>query len=405
MGSSILTNRSAMTALQTLRAIDSNLDKSKDRISTGLRINNAGDNVAYWSISSMMKHDSNTMSTVIDAINLGKEQVSIAATAVDLTKEALDNIQQSLVTVNGKGEVDVAKLQDSIKANMTNISNAVQSSSFAGKNMLANDGQTASIAAGYRREGTAVYVDMIEVGGAELNFGVMGENGIIDMSEGVLQNIFGLDAESNFAGALGTFNGAEETYNGLVNDLAKAKADLAKLVAIYGAEPEEEDPGHDEIETAQGKVEEAETALYGNPDDDDDLGGVGTFNEAKDAFKFEASNVTLAEFVQMENVGAMSAEAQNILLGRLQNKVRDAVDLTLTAGAKIGSAVNLMNTQLEFVKRLLDNVDAGIGSMIDADMNAESAKLSALQVQQQLGVQALSIANQGSQNILLLFRN
>ncbi|AQX20114.1 flagellin N-terminal helical domain-containing protein [Bartonella sp. WD16.2] len=398
MGSSILTNRSAMTALQTLRAIDNNLDKSKDRISTGLRINNAGDNTAYWSISSMMKHDSNTMSTVIDAINLGKEQVSIAATAVDLTKEALDDIQKSMVTVNGKGEVDIAKLQDSMKANMTNISNAVQSSSFAGKNMLSNGGQTASIAAGYRREGTAVYVDMIEVGGRELNFGVMNENGTIDMSKGILKNIFNADEKSNIAKSIETFEKAEKAYKALVNDLEEKKTALADLVAIYGADPKEE-PGKGAIQKAKEAVTNAEKALT-----DKDKGN-DTWAKAQAAFKVEASKVTVAEFVKIEGIGAMSSDGQNILLGSLQNKVRDAVDLTLIAGAKIGAAVNLMNTQLEFVKRLLDNVDAGIGSMIDADMNAESAKLSALQVQQQLGVQALSIANQGSQNILFLFRN
>ncbi|AQX20121.1 flagellin N-terminal helical domain-containing protein [Bartonella sp. WD16.2] len=397
MGSSILTNRSAMTALQTLRAIDNNLDKSKDRISTGLRINNAGDNTAYWSISSMMKHDSNTMSTVIDAINLGKEQVSIAATAVDLTKEALDDIQKSMVTVNGKGEVDIAKLQDSMKANMTNISNAVQSSSFAGKNMLSNGGQTASIAAGYRREGTAVYVDMIEVGGRELNFGVMNENGTIDMSKGILKNIFNVDEKNDAKKAISTFEAAEKVYKGLLNDIEDAKAALADLVSIYG-DVTEDKPGGKEIKAAKEKVKTAEDKLTTGK-------GNETWAKAQAAFKVEASKVTIAEFVKIEGIGAMSSDGQNILLGSLQNKVRDAVDLTLIAGAKIGAAVNLMNTQLEFVKRLLDNVDAGIGSMIDADMNAESAKLSALQVQQQLGVQALSIANQGSQNILFLFRN
>ncbi|WP_244428465.1 flagellin [Bartonella bovis] len=107
----------------------------------------------------------------------------------------------------------------------------------------------------------------------------------------------------------------------------------------------------------------------------------------------------------MVGVSELSSEAQRILLGTLHNTVRDAVENTLTAGAKIGAAVNLVNIQLDFVKRLLDNVDVEIGAMIDADMNAESAKLSALQIQKQLAIQALSIANQGSQNILVLFRN
>jgi flagellin len=59
---------------------------------------------------------------------------------------------------------------------------------------------------------------------------------------------------------------------------------------------------------------------------------------------------------------------------------------------------------MDFVKSLMDSVDRGIGQLVDADMNAESTRLAALQVQQQLGTQALSIANQNSQSILALFK-
>ena len=52
----------------------------------------------------------------------------------------------------------------------------------------------------------------------------------------------------------------------------------------------------------------------------------------------------------------------------------------------------------------MDSIDRGVGQLVDGDMEAESARLSALQVQQQLGIQALSIANGSSQTILALFR-
>ena len=60
--------------------------------------------------------------------------------------------------------------------------------------------------------------------------------------------------------------------------------------------------------------------------------------------------------------------------------------------------------QEDFVSNLMDTIDKGIGRLVDADMNEESTRLKALQVQQQLGIQALSIANSNSQNILSLFR-
>jgi flagellin len=60
--------------------------------------------------------------------------------------------------------------------------------------------------------------------------------------------------------------------------------------------------------------------------------------------------------------------------------------------------------QKEFVNSLMQAIDRGIATLVDADMSEESTKLQALQVQQQLGIQAMSIANSSTQNILSLFR-
>ena len=63
-----------------------------------------------------------------------------------------------------------------------------------------------------------------------------------------------------------------------------------------------------------------------------------------------------------------------------------------------------VNMQREFVVTLMDAITRGVGALVDADMNEESTRLQALQVQQQLGVQSLSIANQNNQTILALFK-
>jgi flagellin len=74
------------------------------------------------------------------------------------------------------------------------------------------------------------------------------------------------------------------------------------------------------------------------------------------------------------------------------------------AATNLGAIKNRIGLQQDFVKTLTDSLDRGIGQLVDADMNAESTRLQALQTQQQLGIQALSIANSGSQSILSLFR-
>ena len=85
--------------------------------------------------------------------------------------------------------------------------------------------------------------------------------------------------------------------------------------------------------------------------------------------------------------------------------VVDAALSSMTDSATaLGAAKARVGIQQDFVKGLMDAIDRGVGQLVDADMNEESTRLQALQVKQQLGVQALSIANSSSQQILSLFR-
>ena len=80
--------------------------------------------------------------------------------------------------------------------------------------------------------------------------------------------------------------------------------------------------------------------------------------------------------------------------------------ITTSSGrlAELGAAAKQIERHTVFVSKLSDSLESGIGNLVDADLAKESARLQALQVQQQLGVQALSIANQAPQVILSLFQ-
>ncbi len=73
--------------------------------------------------------------------------------------------------------------------------------------------------------------------------------------------------------------------------------------------------------------------------------------------------------------------------------------------AKLGTGSNALQTQLDFTSKLQDTLNTGIGNLVDADLAKASAQLQALQTKQQLGVQALSIANSSSSTLVSLFRN
>ncbi|SHI66138.1 flagellin [Palleronia salina] len=76
----------------------------------------------------------------------------------------------------------------------------------------------------------------------------------------------------------------------------------------------------------------------------------------------------------------------------------------IDAATDLGLAEKAIETQQKFLTNLVDNLDSGVGAMVDANMEEEAARLQSLQVQQQLATQSLSIANQAPQNILSLFR-
>ena len=80
------------------------------------------------------------------------------------------------------------------------------------------------------------------------------------------------------------------------------------------------------------------------------------------------------------------------------------IALVNNALAKLGASSNAVATHLTFIGQLQDTIDTGVGNLVNADLAKESANLQALQTKQQLGVQALSIANSGSSSLLSLFR-
>ncbi|WEX08313.1 flagellin [Chelativorans sp. AA-79] len=287
---SINTNASAMTALQTLNTISKNMATTQSRISTGLRVAEASDNAAYWSIATSMKSDNKALSSVQDALGLGAGKLDTAYTGINEVIETVDKIKQKLVSARGASQEDQQKIQTEVEALQDHIVSVVGNSNYAGSNML-QDGTDVNVVASYNRTGTTVSVDQITITGADVQ--VLSEDG----TTGIVSAI--------------AADGWFDASGGAIADTA--------------------------VDTMLGAVETALASL---------------------------------------------SEQASVL----------------------GAAKSRVDLQKDFVSKLSDAIDRGVGQLVDADMNEESARLSALQVQQQLGVQALSIANQNTQSILSLFR-
>ena len=90
-------------------------------------------------------------------------------------------------------------------------------------------------------------------------------------------------------------------------------------------------------------------------------------------------------------------------LNALEKQVDAAITNVASSAATLGAGQARIESQKSFVTSLQTSINDGVGGLVDADLNLVSTRLQALQVQQQLGVQSLSIANQSSQMILKLF--
>jgi flagellin len=298
--SSILTNNTAMAALQNLSATQKSLAQTQGQISSGLKVAQASDNAAYWSISTTMKSDTSALSAVSDALNLGSSVVSTATSAVSSVLSILNKIKADVVTAQQPG-TDASQVQTDITAQQQSLASIVGSASFNGVNLL--DGSTATSTA---YGSAAGHVDFIA------------------------------------------------SYNRTTSGGSTSSVTL---------------------DTTKTNLLGSGGILTGTP------GGSGTTN-------ISTMSVAGATPTQLAAYGA---------------DIDAAIKSVTAVGATLGSTSTTLNNQASFVTSLSDAITSGVGSLVDADMNVASTRLQALQTQQQLGIQALSIANQNSQLILKLF--
>lgn len=132
----------------------------------------------------------------------------------------------------------------------------------------------------------------------------------------------------------------------------------------------------------------------------------GLLDKATDANNGGSGKSVLNLTVEGTTAGtpAVTTPLSNADIDTLINEVAAVETSMIDATASLGSAKNRINLQNDFIGNLMDAIDRGVGQLVDADMTEESSKLKSLQVQQQLGIQSLSIANSNAQNILSLFR-
>jgi flagellin len=128
-------------------------------------------------------------------------------------------------------------------------------------------------------------------------------------------------------------------------------------------------------------------------------GGGGILDQVRTVTSGATFTVDTLDISALTDLPADLSDLEDLISG-----VDDAFSQMTRAATFLGASRARIDLQKDFVSKLMDSIDTGIGQLVDADMNSESTRLQALQVRQQLGVQALGIANQSASQILALFQ-
>ncbi len=389
---SILTNASAMSALQTLRNISSNLETTQGRVSTGLRVGTASDNAAYWSIATTMRSDNGALSAVSEAMGLGAAKVDTAYAGLESSIDVMQEIKNKLVTAQ-ESSADKSKIQEEITQLQDQLKSIADSASFSGENWLKAAVSSEATTAGNLATLETVTKQVVGSFTRDSNGNVKVQSIDVDLDS---TNVL-FDTSGNKMGIL---------------DKDALQADVAKVGDSYYAAVDSDVVDDTYSEGANGLWSDG-TNFYVKADENkwvatDSTGAVSGAALTTIAAVF-ADGTSVAEF----DISDM--DALKTALGDATLTDADAIDLMIShvdaqleaatsAAADMGSVSMRLDLQEDFVSKLSDSIERGVGRLVDADMNEESTRLSALQTQQQLAIQALSIANSDSQNILSLFR-
>lgn len=220
---SIMTNVSAMTALQSLNNTNKSLAVTQTRISTGFRVSSAEDNAAYWSIATTMRSDNGALSTVKDALGLGAATIDVAYTGINSAIEVAKEIKNKLVAARQPG-IDRTKIQSEVGELQNQLQSIGDSSVFSGENWLSVDSSdpaynvTKTIVASFSRTGGAISIGTISIDLTTTKlYDSADQSGILDLEDtttngGVTYSVTNLDISS-------------------LTDVANDLADLEQMIA------------------------------------------------------------------------------------------------------------------------------------------------------------------------------
>jgi flagellin len=421
---SVNTNYSAMIALQSLNATNADLEATQSRISTGLKVANAKDNGAVFAIAQGQRARVSGLAAVQDGISRAGNVVDAALTAGSKVSDLLVQLKAKAVAAQS---ADLSPEQrEAFNGDFQQLRNTintiVSTATFNGANLVDNTTPTLRVLQSDLDTGTGAGNVATVTGGVKPATATTPSRSdlMINASEGwdpantlVANDYVVLTQGSNKYAVQVT---ATTTVQQFVDGVNAATG--GRITASY--------------DDATGQVSYQATAAIATAGFSIDVNSAADLSGTARISTFVNGNAAATAVAATDQADARPSSTATIIgfdlrvggTGPLNGLLAldigganttgatqavAALDAAMTALnsnlATLGSQSKALDIQSSFLASLSDTVEKGVSSLVDADLAKESAKLQSLQVKQQLGAQALSIANQAPQVILALFRN
>lgn len=419
---SIVTNVSSQVALRTLQAIGTNLDKTQATLGTGKRIATARDNPAIWAVSKTVESEMRGFVAVQSSLDMGSATLSVARQGAESLVQTLGDMKKTIISARTPA-TDSAKLQSQFAAQIDQLEIIVASAQFNGVNLLKDTGLTGetgafkvmAYAGGQYTDPLKISVDRhdLRLDAASVASGAVELGALANTISGTLQSATAISAGTTaslsiddvaegsayairITGGTGVYASLNTTSDSQLAFTATKSSTVgdvrAVLATAFNAHLEANGLKTEGIRAGLGStagdfvVTAASSAATGSftmqvvqfAETDSDGGGLGFLN----------------------GLDLTKVEDRDKALGRIDV----AVDIAARAAADFGSAERQIEIQSRFSDDMAKTLKSRVGMLVDADMTALAARQQALQVQQSLAIQALSIANSSPQAILSLLR-
>ena len=391
---SILNNSAALSALQALQMTQQSLNTVQNQVSTGLRVSSAADNSSYWSIAAELNADSSVVQASNDALSQGQSVLATASSAINSVITTINSIATALTQATEPG-AEIGNINTSLASLGQQLTDAVNGASFNGMNVLNGSLTALNFVSGFNATATGGTVNTIAFTAQALYGLTTGGTSTSTTSQSTLSDPTTMaELQTQFAA-----------------DTADTTAVTAGTVtATYGTDAIYEDDTNQALTVQSVALDgTATTTTYTALDANGNSiaqGGTPTFATAASyavtttVTTPASQNLLVQGGTDLTDINVAGATAAQTAL----NNVNAALAAVTNYAALIGATQDRMTTANTFNTALMTNYSNGVAGMVDADMNTASTQLQALQTQEQLGIQSLSIANQNAALILKLFQ-